>query len=115
MRKLKNLIAALSLTLFAGSLAANNPSSTGRLTGESSTSSLIKNMIQIPAEYRQQGFNETVKVHFLVDKSGKVSQVLAVCADPVLKKSVEQQFQQLNFAQFSEKTLYSVNINFKVI
>lgn len=115
MKTLKTIIAGLALTIFASGMNAGTiKGKDGSIATETRGTSVIKTMIQVPAEFRQQGFNENVKVLFLVDKTGKVSQVLAVCANPELKKSVEYQFQQLNFTQFTEKTLYSVNINFKV-
>jgi hypothetical protein len=114
MKKLKTILTALLFVAGAATVSAKEKPDEV-IASKGSANHQIKNMMQLPGEFLKEGFNETVKVFFLVNNTGEVNQVLAVCTNPELKKSVEAQFSKLSFGQFKENTLYSVNINFKVI
>jgi hypothetical protein len=75
----------------------------------------IQNLVQLPEQFKQIGFEEKVKVLFTVDKTGRVENVLCVCANAELKNSVEMQFRQMQFQQTKTNTLYTIHINFKVL
>jgi hypothetical protein len=113
MKIIKSLIAALMITGSVATLNANGSAPAKKIVSPAGLQ--IQSMIRIPQQFIMQGFNENVKVLFLVDKAGAVEQVLCICADPLLKNSVESQFTKLNFHQFKSNTLYTININFKVL
>ncbi|MBC7862441.1 MAG: hypothetical protein IAF38_05655 [Bacteroidia bacterium] len=113
MKIIKSLIAALMITGSVASLTANGSLPDKKMMNPAGLQ--IQNMIRIPQQFITQGFEKNVKVLFIVDKAGSVEQVLCICPDPLLKNSVESQFSKLNFTQFKSNTLYTININFKVI
>lgn len=115
---MKKKIATLMATLLLGgsllTLQAGNDKDASA-TRSNNTSSTIQNFVQLPEQFRRQGFEEKVKVLFTVNAEGEVENVLCVCPHPDLKAAVEMQFKRLQFGETKINTLYTVNINFKVI
>lgn len=107
--KLKTLTLAALLTFgfLTGTAGNPNKADTGLVRQK------IQHGVSLPEELKQPGFNQKVKVSFVLDKSGNVKEVAASTADKALKKTLESQFKQMVLNELQAGT-YNVEINFNV-
>jgi len=70
--------------------------------------------INLPASLKKTGYNEKVKVYYVIDKNGKVTNVAASTENKELKSSVENQFKKLSFPGMTPNIGNIIIINFKV-
>jgi len=110
-QKIKTLTLAALLSL--GSLAlsaAGVPKEKNEVGG---VRQKIQHAVSLPEELKNPGFNQKVKVSFILNKEGNVEVVAANTANPKLKQSLESQFKQICFTGLAAGT-YNVEINFFV-
>jgi hypothetical protein len=73
----------------------------------------IQHAVSLPGELKNPGYSQKVKVSFVLDVSGKVKEVAANTKNPMLKKTLENQFRQIVLSELQAGT-YNVELNFNV-
>ena len=110
MKKLKTIALASILSLGFLSLSA---AGTPKNNNAASVSQKIKHAVSLPEELKTPGYSQKVKVSFIIDLSGKVTEVAANTRNLALKQNLENQFKQIVLNELQPGT-YNVEINFNV-
>ena len=107
MKKLKTITLATLLSLgFLLLSAAGTPK-------HENVREKIQHAVSLPAELKNPGYSQKVKVAFVLDNAGKVIEAVASTINLSLKHSLENQFRQLVLTELQAGT-YNVEINFNV-
>ncbi len=112
---MKKRIASLLLAALLGTTILSAHNGHEKKSVSNPVKHTIQNLVHLPEQFKQLGFDEKVKVLFTVNSLGQVENVLCICANAELKTSVENQFQCMRFEESKENTLYTINISFKVL
>lgn len=73
----------------------------------------IQRAVSLPEELKTPGFTQNVKVSFILDEKGKVTEVAAQTTNPALKQKLENQFKQIAFTELKAGT-YHIALDFIV-
>lgn len=108
----KTLVLATTLSLGLISAKAAETPNAGKTCA--SVQQTIMQSVSLPAELKNPGFKQNVKVAFMMNAAGNVDVVVARTENQLLKQSIENQFKQLCFSGLQAGVTYNVEINFNV-
>jgi hypothetical protein len=101
------LMTVFAITVSASMQANNN----------SDINKLVNKNLKVPAQLKNQKLNEKVNVQFKMSKNGEVTLVDVKSNNEELRKYVEKNFSKIDWSttEIHPETVYSLNINFRVL
>ena len=106
---MKTKLITLALTLLSCAGFSNN--------GELNTTEIsrkVKTALTTPESIRQKNRSETITIRFVVNETGKVTEVLANTKNKDTKANLEQQFMNLEFKELPACVQHSIDVNFVI-